>query len=380
MNKKELLQSMKEKATDAIKNGKTEEFMDELTIGVEKVVSQEIETKLLEKYNDLKESTDRNILASRGVFQLTSEEEKFAQSLVDMAKGEFSTTAKVALPTTTENRVFDNLKVEHPLLQGIDFVNSKGKTEWIITKNLDYAGSWGDLTEAVTQQANGNFVKVQFSNSKLSTFVVVPLTLIELGLTWVNEFVVQYMTEVIARKLEWAIINGTGQKMPVGMIKTVDVENQTVPAKDKTVEALADLTPKSFGAIAKALTDGGKKSVRSVDMICNEADYWEKVYPALNTLNSKGEIQTSNLPLKIYPSTQCPQGKAIFGSLKEYFATIGFGKEGKITTSDHFKFLEDARTFKGVLVAFGTPKDNASFIVKDITNLAEAVITVKQKA
>ena len=49
------------------------------------------------------------------------------ETLVSMAKGEAGlTNTTVALPVTTSNRVFDELKVDHPLLQKINFTDSKG--------------------------------------------------------------------------------------------------------------------------------------------------------------------------------------------------------------------------------------------------------------
>ena len=77
--------------------------------------------------------------------------------------------------------------------------------------------------------------------------------MLDLGMTWLDQFVVRYLSEIIARALEDAIINGNGQKKPVGMIKTVDIENQTVPAVDKTATKITELDTTTFGTIAAAL-------------------------------------------------------------------------------------------------------------------------------
>ena len=116
-------------------------------------------------------------------------------------------------------------------------------------------------------------------------------------------------------------------------------------------------------------------------MIVNPLDYWELVYPALFYTNENGQVVKSNLPITIYQSLELARGKAIFGLPERYFATAGFGAtSGKIEYSDHYKFLEDVRTFKARCVAWGTPKDNTSFYVYDITELEPAAITVKTSA
>ena len=54
-------------------------------------------------------------------------------------------------------------------------------------------------------------------------------------------------------------------------------------------------------------------------------------------------------------------------------------QSGKIEYSDHYKFLEDTRVYKARCVAFGTPKDNTSFYLYDITGLNEAAMPTRAR-
>ena len=112
-------------------------------------------------------------------------------------------------------------------------------------------------------------------------------------------------------------------------------------------------------------------------MIVNPVDYWEKVYPALFYTNENGQVVKSNVPINVIESCAVASGKAVFGVCENYFATIGFGKNGKIQYSDHFKFLSDVRTYKARCVAYGTPKDDVSFIYADISGLVEAAMPTR---
>lgn len=381
---KDVIESTKAELTKAIESGNTASFTEKVLDVVNAGIQESVEQSVLNKYNEMQGIKDASILESRGVHALTSEETTFYQKLVNMTgsrseAGLGDTT--VVLPITVTNRAFEEMTVEHPLLEKINFVDSKGITEWIISKDLDYAGGWGDLNDAVTTGAKAAFTKVEFSQFKLSVYIPVPVTMLELGLTWLDQFVVQYLAEIIARKLEDAIVNGTGQKQPVGMIKEVNIEAQTIPAvdKDTTDYTLTDLSTTTVGAIASVLTNGGKRKVGVIDMIVNPVDYWKLVYPALYYTNENGQVIKSNIPLNVIESCAVASGKAVFGNCANYFATIGFGKSGKIEYSDQYKFLEDVRTYKARCVAYGTPKDNVSFIYADISGLKEAAIPTRTR-
>lgn len=370
----DVLENLKNELQENIENGNTNEFVNKLAN-----MMVDAENKMMEKYQALQGVTDESILVSRGVYSLTSEEKAFYNSLVENAKNGV-TNVTVALPVTVENRIFDDLKKDHPLLSKINFVNTKGLTEWLITSEVSALATWGDLCDAITAKNNATLAKIQFAQYKLSAWMPVCLTAIELGLEWLDLYVRTVLGEAIAEKLEDGIINGTGQKMPVGMIKTVDITNQTVPAVDKAATAITDLSIKTLGGIAKELTNGGKRKVGKMIMIVNPLDYYDKVLPAITVQGTNGEYTKEfAIPVEIIESTAIAEGKAVFGLADKYFATLGFGKDGKVTYSDDFKFLDDVRAYKTKLVAYGTPKDNASFVVRTITNLKEAVVKVKNE-
>ena len=74
MNKELLAKELQE----SIQNGDTQAFINQMVKWAENA-----EEKMLEKFNALQGITDEQILASRGVYSLTSEENTFYNSLVD---------------------------------------------------------------------------------------------------------------------------------------------------------------------------------------------------------------------------------------------------------------------------------------------------------
>lgn len=361
---------------DSIKNGDTEGFVNKINTAVYNSVYENVMKEVRANGG----VSDEAVLAKRGFPMLTSEEKDFYENLKKINARDELTGVEITLPLTISNRVYEDMFQKHELLSAVDFVDSKGTTRWIFSKDLDYASKWGDLNDTVSQVASAAFVQVEFSNYKLSAYIPIPKTMLELGLTWLDQFVVRYLSEIIARALEKAIVQGDGQKQPVGMTKQVNIESQSRPASDKSADPLTELSPTSVGAIAAKLTNNGVREVGIIDLIVNPVDYWTKIYPAIHVLNANGAIVSENMPLRIIQSSAVPTNKAIFGICANYFATVGFGApNGKIEYSDHYKFLEDVRTYKARCVAYGTPKDNVSFFVYDITNLGEATIPVKVK-
>ena len=72
--------------------------------------------------------------------------------------------------------------------------------------------TWEDLVDTITAENSATIARIQFAQFKLSAYMPIPKTAVELGLTWLDVYVRAILTEAIAYKLEDAIINGTGQK------------------------------------------------------------------------------------------------------------------------------------------------------------------------
>ena len=56
---------------------------------------------------------------------------------------------------------------------------------------------------------------------------------------------------------------------------------------------------------------------------------------------------------------------------------VGSAKEGVLSFSDDFKFLEDKRTFKIKMYGMGTAYDDTCAVLLDISDLEAAFLTVK---
>lgn len=365
---------------------------------------------------------DRNILAQRGFRQLTAEENKYYQALIEAGKSKNPVQTYAGLlsdkvmPTTIIEDVYKDLTAEHPLLAKINFQSVQYMTRWILNDHSVQTAVWGAVNSQIAQQITTAFRTVEITQCKLSAYAVIEKDMLDLGPAFLDNYIRTFLKEALAVALEDAIVTGNGLNMPIGLDRDihqgVSVSSST-GYPQKTAAALTSFMPKEYGAVLAELcetevyytadatgvitpastaanSDGSPKSgytkhggaMRSFDevtLICNMKDYLSKVMPATTVLNAAGSF-TNNIfpfPTDVVRSNRVPTGKAILCLPEEYFFGIGSSKEGTLEYSDDYHFLEDQRVFKIKMHGYGKAWDNTVAILLDISNLAEAYVYVK---
>ena len=365
---------------------------------------------------------DRNILAQRGFRQLTAEENKYYQALIEAGKSKNPVQTYAGLlsdkvmPTTIIEDVYKDLLAEHPLLAKINFQSVQYMTRWILNDHSVQTAVWGAVNSQIAQQITSAFRTVEITQCKLSAYAVIEKDMLDLGPAFLDNYIRTFMKEALAVALEDGIVTGNGLNMPIGLDRDihqgVSVSSST-GYPQKTAVALASFMPKEYGAVLAELcetevyytadatgvitpastaanSDGSPKSgytkhggaMRSFDevtLICNMKDYLSKVMPATTVLNAAGSF-TNNIfpfPTDVVRSNRVPTGKAILCLPEEYFFGIGSSKEGTLEYSDDYHFLEDQRVFKIKMHGYGKAWDNTVAILLDISNLVEAYVYVK---
>lgn len=345
-------------------------------------------------FEGLQEITDANVLAQRGVRQLTTAERKFYEKMIEASKSSnpkqaFTDllTADGGMPETIIEDVYRDLVAQHPLLSKIQFQNVKYLSTWLLSKgNVDTA-VWGEINSEITKQIQASFKSITLTQSKLSAFVLIAKDMLELGPNFLDNYIRTILKESIAIGLEAGIVKGKGVKgEPVGLIKNVNGSSDPtngLPDKDKT--AVTSFSPKDYGALVAKLVKTDTGFVRTFDrvqLICNPVDYLNKIMPASTILATNGEYVNGLFPFPtdVIQSSAVTEGEAILCLLSEYFLGIGASRDGVIEYSDDFKFLEDVRTYKTRMFAYGTPIDNTVAVRLDISKLEPAYILVKDNA
>ena len=373
-NKDKILENM----IDSMKNQNVDDFKIALNQLFE--INQK---EVLEKYEELKNETDTQILASRGVRVLTSQEKKYYEQVAKAMKSsnpkQALTDMDVIMPETIIDAVFEELQTSHELLQFINFQNTKGMIKWLTNKNGYQKAVWGKLCDEIKEELASGWKEVDMTLLKLSAFIPVCKAMLELGPEWLDSYVRQVLYDALANGLEDGIINNlktdTG---PIGMIADLSKGNASdsvITYTVKEAKAITKFDPVTLGGLIGGLAvDENKKprQIREVVLIVNPTDYFTKVFPATTVIGADGTYRTDVFPypIKVIKSPAVASGKAVLGLAYRYFMGIGMSsKDGQITYSDECQFLEDNRVYAIKLYANGMPMDNNAFVYLDISNL-----------
>lgn len=345
-----------------------------------------VQQRIVDEYEDLRMSQDKNILASRGIRQLTSEETKFYQGWIEAMKSPNPKQALIdinkAMPETLIDTVIDDMKESHPLLSTIDFINCQGAVKMIVNAdNIDLA-TWDALTTAIATELAGKIDTMDMTLAKLSAFIPVSKDMLNLGPAWLDNYVRIILSEATAGGLEKGILKGTGNKQPIGMCKDLNGSVTGGVYPDKTKVALKSFDPTVYCGIIAPLAnkpEGGFRTVPEVILVVNPVDYISKVTPASTVRAADGTYKNNIFPYPTRPvqSVVLDQGEAILGLPKKYFMGVAGGASGKIEYSDEYQFLEDNRVYLTKMYGMGKPKDNNAFIYLDISELKAVDLKVE---
>lgn len=328
-------------------------------------------------------AADNAAMAARGERPLTSAENAYYNAVIGAMKSNDPknafTNLDKAMPETIIDGVIGTIKHDHPLLDRITFVSTTAITKFILNAQPGQTALWGTLGGKITKELDGAFKTFDMTLLKLTAFMVVSLDFLELGPVWLDRYIRETLSESIAVALEAKIVDGTGDGEPIGMTRdvssTASVVGNVYP--QMTALPLTDLSPASMGALVGKLArdPAAPTKARVVDdliFIVNPFAYWGKIMPATTFRKPDGGFVRDVLPIPadIIQSAGIDANHAILGIPKNYFAGLGvMGKEGVITYSDEYRFLDDERVYKTRLQANARPLDEYSFLYLDITNL-----------
>lgn len=340
----------------------------------------DIEDKVLAKYEELKDEHDAQVLASRGVRQLTNEEIKFYDSIFtdDIGLSPTQGGTKI-MPKTIFEAVFDDLRSieeDNPLAL-IDFQNTTGATEWLVSVAEAPVCAWGAMCDAITKELSVGFKVFNTLVNKLSCYIPYCKSLLDLGPTWQDAYVREYMALGLKDALVKAAISGNGSNCPWGMKYNYNIDTDQGVAKSPV--SINAINKANFGPLFKTLSTnplGKHRSTAGVTMFVDSATYYDYIYAADSITNAEGNFVSvlDKLGVKVCQcETGLNAGQAMLALPKRYFMHVamkGGGQTGMVEFSDDYLFLEDKRVYKGKLFADGFLKDNNGAILLDVTGLA----------
>lgn len=344
--------------------------------------------KEFEQYQGI---SDMSVLQNRGLRMLTSEEEKWYQSFISAAKigtKQAITNLTDAMPVTIIDRVIADMAKRHPLLGALNIQNAAGATKLVMNgiQMASKLGNWGLIGAAITPELTGQIKVADVTTAKYTAYFLIPKDFVKFNFTfapmWVDQYIRIVLAESVAFGLESAFISGNGSNKPIGMMMDISSNTGGVYSA-KTAIAITSWDEDYVNVIATLAKDGNNddRDVPEVLLIVNPQDNIKKIRKAQNTLTPAGLIDMISLawPTKVVASSMVTAGTAVVGIAENYFAAINGGQSGIVEYSDDYQFLDDVRTYTVRVYGQGTPIDNTSFAVLDITGVEAPAVPVKVK-
>lgn len=346
-------------------------------------INADMEAAIEQRVTEATQAADTQVLATRGIRQLTSKERTYFQSLRDamLAKDpkQALTNLDQVMPETVIEAVFEDLRTEHRLLRRINFISSGAAIRMIYNANGYQTAAWGELCDEIVRELTSGFTVVNTNLLKLSAFLPICKEALELGPEWLDRYVREVLYEAFANGLEVGIVTGDGNGMPIGMDRQVgpDVTVTGGVYPKKAAISVNSFDIQTVGNLLSLLAidpNGKTRNIRDVILVVNPVDYYKKVMPATRVLGADGIYRDIlPYPIEIIESPAVNPGTAKFGLAYRYFAAIGASMDGVIDYSDHYQFLQDKRVYLIKGFANGFPMDNNAFLELDISGLKAPV-------
>ena len=373
---------------DALKNGDADgvaKAMQNFSDGV----MQRIESEHAEYGN----VSDMRVLESRGLRTLTSEETKWYEKFMKVAKSD-SPKQEIAnltnaMPVTIVDRVIADMQQTHPLLAALNIQNAAGAIR-MVTNGIQMAsklGTWGKVTDAFKTALTGAINTTDVTVSKYLAYFVIAKDYTRFNFTfapmWVDQYIRIVLSECIAYGLEYAAIKGDGDSKPIGMIMdTTTAVSGKYSAKTPT--AITNFDDEYAARVAALAVDGegNARLVPTVLMIVNPQDYIKKIRRIQNTLvygTGSVDLINNTYPTVVVQSVMVDEGKAVIGIANNYFLAINGGTSGIVEFDDSVQFIEDCRVFTTRVYGQGMPIDNTSFDYLDISGVTAPALPVVVK-
>lgn len=370
--KNKTIEKIKEKLEKAPSEEKAQAIVDAIQEVMEQEYSETIGQyqKDFEEYNASKEN-DKKF----GLRSLTEKEKQWIDRAIKQEDTSSITGKEIDyLPETTVDYIFEDLKVAHPLFEYIQWAPA-GVQKWFISERSGKA-TWGKLTRTIIDQIEAGIDNLPLDVNSLSAFMFVPKAIITLGYKWIDKFVRTVLLEVNEEGIEEGIIAGNGKNAPIGLLKDLKGSVQEGVYPDKQAVKITDLGPDSFGVqVLPTLDRNGKRNVSTIVIIANQKELDSTIFKATHVLGFGGYVLADNYKdFKYVASPNVPDGKAIALLPNKYVA--GISRMG-IDFSDHYKFLEQLRTYTVLTYGNGRLIANDDAVVLDISELKPLVPTVK---
>ena len=362
-----MLDELKAKIETANAEGKTEAILSAMSEFVESSTKEIVEQYAAEAQ---RANSDAEFAKSLGLRTLNKDEKAFYAKFGTSVKAALTFDQDDLIPTTIIERTLDSVKKESGLL-GYVRLAPAGVKKWISAAATG-AAAWGAMTAAISAELSATITGINMDAFRLAAYLLVPKGIVALGEAYVDRYFRAILAEAMVDGLEYAVIDGDGKDEPIGFSRLLSTSVDGVHTA-KTAVALASFAPAHYGAVIETLTNGGKRAVEKVLLICNPADYFGKILPASMAFVNGAWAPAFSFPTVVIQSVNVDEGAPVLALPDMYDLGIQAIQVGVYKET---KALDDVDVLIAKTYGNGRPVDDACAVVLDISALAAYVPSV----
>lgn len=305
------------------------------------------ERKMEEEKNILETAEYRSAFLKKLQGKKLNEKEERAMTTAVSSVG-------AAIPTSTLNRIEEMLRQTSALYNQIDVLNIPGYISIPVEDTVNDA-AW--IAEgANSTDVEDKLASVNFAAYKLIRTISITAEVSKMTISAFENWIVKKITERMAMAIENAILNGTGNGQPKGILKETIKTLQSAEKGKITYEDLCNMMAN--------LKAGYKKG--SV-FVVNTQTLWKDIATIrvgdslVFVPDPTGEFAGRIFGKPVIEDEFIEEGKILYGLFSKY--TMNWNENVNVTSDDSAEFRSGNRVYRGMALVDGKTVNKEAFVL-----------------
>lgn len=307
------------------------------------------ERKMEEEKNILETAEYRSAFLKKLQGKKLSEKEERAMTTATSSVG-------AAIPTSTLNRIEEMLRQTSALYNQVDVLNIPGYLAIPVEDTVNNA-AW--VAEgASSKDVDDKLASVNFAAYKLIRTISITAEVSKMTISAFENWIVKKITERMAMAIENAILNGTGNGQPKGILKETIKTLQSAEKGKITYEDLCNMMAN--------LKAGYKKGSA---FVVNTQTLWKDIATVkvgdnlVFVPDPTGEFAGRIFGKPVIEDEFIEEGKILYGLFSKY--TINWNENVNVTSDDSTEFRSGNRVYRGMALVDGKTVNKEAFVLME---------------
>lgn len=265
-----------------------------------------------------------------------------------------TTSAGAAIPTTTLNRIEEMLRQTSALYNMVDVLNIPGYLSIPVEDTVNDA-SWIAEGESSTD-VNDKLKSVNFAAYKLIRTISITAEVSKMTVSAFENWIVKKLTDRMAMAIENAILNGTGNGQPKGILKEEITSLESNEAGKFSYEDICKIM-----ANLKAGYKRGSAFVVNTQTLWNDIATIKLGDNLVFVPDATGEFAGRIFGKPVIEDEFISEGKILYGLFNKY--TINWNENVNVTSDDSAEFRSGNRVYRGMALLDGKTVNTEAFVL-----------------